>query len=72
MEDYSAIRKNEMPFAATLGDYHTKRSKSERERQTPNGITYKWNLRYDTNKLIYKTETHSQTQNRLWLPMGVG
>ena len=53
-------------------DDHTKWSKSERERQTPNGITYKWNLRYDTNKLIYKTETHSQTQNRLVVANGGG
>ena len=25
-------------------------------------ITYMWNLNYDTNGLIYKTETGSQTQ----------
>ena len=24
-------------------------------------ITYVWNLKYDTNELIYKTETDSQT-----------
>ena len=24
-------------------------------------ITYTWNLKYDTNELIYKTETDSQT-----------
>ena len=29
------------------------------------------NLKYDTNELIYKTETHSQTQKtNLWLPKG--
>ena len=34
-------------------------------------ITYVWNLKYDTNVLIYKTETDSQTQRRdLWLPNG--
>ena len=28
-----------------------------------------WNLKYDTNELIYKTETDSQTQRTdLWLP----
>ena len=38
-------------------DNHTKWSKSERERQIPYDITYMWNLKYDTNELIYKTET---------------
>ena len=52
-------------------DDHTKQSKSERERQIPNDITYTWNLKYDTNELIYKTETDSQTQRTdLWLPSG--
>ena len=28
-----------------------------------------WNLKYDTDELIYKTETDSQTQKtNLWLP----
>ena len=32
-----------------------------------------WNLKYDTNELIYKTETDSQTQRTdLWLPGGKG
>ena len=31
------------------------------------------NLKYDTNELIYKTETDSQTQKtNLWLPKGKG
>ena len=30
-------------------DYHTKWSKSERERQMPYAITYMWNLKYDTS-----------------------
>ena len=42
-------------------DYHTKWNKSERERQIPYDITYMWNLKYDTNEHIYKTETDSQT-----------
>ena len=42
-------------------DYHTKWSKSERERQIPYDITYMWNLNYDTNEAIYETETESQT-----------
>ena len=42
-------------------DYHTKWSKSERERQIPYIITHMWNLKYSTNEPIYKTETDSQT-----------
>ena len=42
-------------------DHHTKWSKSDRERQLPYDITYMWNLKYDTNEHIYKTETDSQT-----------
>ena len=42
-------------------DYHTKWNKSKRERQIPYDITYMWNLKYDTNELIYKIETDSQT-----------
>ena len=42
-------------------DHHTKRSKSERERQIPYDITYMWNLKDDTNKLICETERESQT-----------
>ena len=42
-------------------DYHTKWSKWERERKIPCDITYMWNLKYDTNELIYETETNSQT-----------
>ena len=30
-----------------------------------------WNLKYDMNELIYKTETDSQTlKTNLWLPKG--
>ena len=42
-------------------DYHTKRSKSERERQVPYAITYMWGLKHDTNELTYDAETDSQT-----------
>ena len=41
--------------------YHTKWSKSDRERQIPYDITYLWNLKYDTNEPIYETETESWT-----------
>ena len=45
-------------------DYHTKRSKSERERQIPYDITYMWKLKCYTSEHIYETETD------LWLPRG--
>ena len=38
-------------------DYHTKWSKSNRERQIAYDITYMWILKYDTNELLYKIET---------------
>ena len=37
----------------TTRDYHTKRHKSEWERQIPCDITHMWNLNYDTNEPIY-------------------
>ena len=64
MEYYSAIKKNEiMPLAATWMDLEIVilSEVSQRERQIPHGITYMWNLKYDTNELIYKTETDSHT-----------
>ena len=53
-------------------DYHTRWSKSKRERQIPYDIIYMWNLKTnDTNELIYKTEIDSETQKtNLWLPKG--
>ena len=42
-------------------DYHAKWSKLDRERQKSYDITYMWNLKNDTNELIYKTDTDSQT-----------
>ena len=53
-------------------DYHTKWSKSERERQIPYGVTYMWNLKYDTNQLIYKTETDSDIENKRMVTKGKG
>ena len=42
-------------------DDHTKQSKLKRERQILYDFTYMWNLKYDTNEHIYKTETDSET-----------
>ena len=45
--------------------------KSERERQMPYGITYMWNLKCRTNKLIYRTETKlMDIENRLVVAKG--
>ena len=53
-------------------DDHTKWSKSDRERQIPYDITYMWNLKYDTNEPIYKTNWVTDVENKLWLPRGKG
>ena len=64
-----------MPFAATWMDLEIiilSEVKSERERQIPHDITYMCNLKYDTNELIYKAETDSQTQKtNLWIPKDI-
>ena len=51
-------------------DSHTQ---SEREGQIPYGITYMWNLKYDTNEPIDRTETDSRAyRTDLWLTRGRG
>ena len=49
-----------MPFAATWMeiDFHTERSKSERERQISYDITYIWNLIYAPNEPFHRKENH--------------
>ena len=63
MEYYSAIKKNEiMPFAATWMDLEiiilSEVSQIEKNKYD---TAYMGNLKYDTNELIYKAETDSQT-----------
>ena len=50
-----------MPFATTWMQLEIiiLNEMSERERQIPYDITYRWNLKYDTNEPIYETETES-------------
>ena len=44
---------------------------SQNERQIPYDITLIWDLKYDTNEHICKTETDLQTQRLdLWFPRG--
>ena len=40
---------------------HTEWSKSDREKQISYDMSYIWNLKNDTNELIYKVEIDSQT-----------
>ena len=75
MEYYSAIKKewNNAICSNMDGprDYHTKWSKSERERQIPYDITYMWNLKYDTNGwweiLFLGQGIHSADKNLFFL-----
>ena len=56
-------RKEIMPFAATWMDLEIIiRSKVSQKEKDKYSITYMWNLKYDINELINKTETDSQTQ----------
>jgi len=68
-------KKNEiMPFATTGMNYCTRGLTyymNKSERQILHGITYMWNLKYDTNELTCITEIDSQTyRTDLWLPRG--
>ena len=47
-------------------------SKSDRERKISYDITYKWNLKYDTNELIYKTETYRHKKQTYGYQRGKG
>ena len=40
---------------------HADWSRSDKERQISYGIIYIWDIKKDTNELIYKTGTDSQT-----------
>ena len=71
-----SIKKNKiMPFAANMdatGNDYIKWSKSERQRQIPQDITYMWNRKYDwTNEPIYEIEPRTRRTD-WWLPRGRG
>ena len=60
-------------FAATWMDLEIIILSKVSQRQTSCDIIYMQNLKYDTNELIYETETDSQTQKTyFWLPKGKG
>ena len=55
-------KKNKItPFAATWIDLEIIILHKVRIRQTSYKITYVWNLKHDTDELIYRTEIDSQT-----------
>ena len=51
---------------------HTKRSKSERERQIPYDVTYIWNLIYDTNEPFHRKENRRLGEQTCGCQGGVG
>ena len=76
-EYYSTVTMNKiMPFAATRMDLEiiilSEVNQTDIVYQIYD-ITYMWNLKYDTNELIYETETDSQTlRTDRRLPWGRG
>ena len=61
-----------MPFAATWMDLEMISLNEVRKRQISCYHLEVESEKNDTNELIYKTETDSQTENHLWLPKGEG
>ena len=73
MEYYSAIKIIEiLPFPATWINLENiiLSEVSQTERQILYDITYMWNLKINTNETICKTETDSQTENKLIVTKG--
>ena len=58
-----------MSFAATWMDPEIIILSEVRERQITYDTTYMWNLKYDINGLVYKTDPE---KINLWLPKGEG
>ena len=53
-----------MPFVAMLMNLKIIIPNEDRQKQMSYDITYRWNLKYDTNELIYKTKKHCPKRNR--------
>ena len=74
MDYYSAIKEWNNAICSNMdgpGDYYTKWSKSERERQIPYDFTYMWNLKCIQINISMKQKTDSQIgRTDLWLPRG--
>ena len=74
MEYYSAIKKNEiMPFAATWMQLEIIILSEVSQKDVPYDITYTWNLKYDTDELIYGTkQTHRHKEQTCGCQGGEG
>ena len=66
---YLVIKKNQiMLFVTTWMDTEILiLSKPDKDKHD---ITFMWNLKYDTNKVIYKTEIDSDLENKLMVTKG--
>ena len=75
MEYYSAIKRNKIELSVVRwmdleSVIPSEVSQKEKDKYN-NDITHMWNLKYDTNELIYKAETESQiSKTNLRLPKG--
>ena len=62
MESSAIKKKKVMPFAATWMELEilivSEVSQKEKDRQTPYGITYIWNLMHGTNEPFHRKETN--------------
>ena len=61
VEYYSVIKEWKNAICSYMdGSRSPTKWRSQRERQIPYVITYMWNLKYDTNELIYKTDSQTE------------
>ena len=63
MEYYLAIKSEILPFAATWMDRENIILSEVRQSQISDNITYIWNLKNNTSKLIYKTDPWTKKTN---------
>ena len=74
---YSAIRKDKIIAIYSnmdgIGDYYTKWSKSEREKQTSYDIAYKWNLKNTMPMNLFTNQKQTHTlREQLLVTVGWG